>query len=151
MGLFLSLSFFFNKFIYLFTSALGLLCCVRAFSSCREWGLLFVAVRGLLIPVASLVAEHGLQARRLQQLWLADSRAQAQQLWRMGLVALRHVGSSWTRARTCVPCIGRRILNYCATRDVRLISLLNLNKPGPKFFKIFFKSTWKVFSLFYLL
>ncbi|XP_054938975.1 rho guanine nucleotide exchange factor 39 isoform X3 [Physeter macrocephalus] len=29
----------------------------------------------------------------------------------MGLVALRHVGSSQTRARTHVPCIGRRILN----------------------------------------
>ena len=43
----------------LFRSALGLRCCVRAFSSC-EGGLLFVAVRGLLIVVASLVAEHGL-------------------------------------------------------------------------------------------
>ena len=32
----------------------------RAFSSCEEWGLLFVAVRWLLIAVASLVAEHGL-------------------------------------------------------------------------------------------
>ena len=31
-----------------------------AFSSCGEWGLLFVAVRGLLIAVASLFAEHGL-------------------------------------------------------------------------------------------
>ena len=30
------------------------------FSSCSERGLLFVAVRGLLIAVASLVAEHGL-------------------------------------------------------------------------------------------
>ena len=30
------------------------------FSSCGERGLLFVAVRGLLIVVASLVAEHGL-------------------------------------------------------------------------------------------
>ena len=30
------------------------------FSSCSEWGLLFVVVRGLLIAVASLVAEHGL-------------------------------------------------------------------------------------------
>ena len=28
--------------------------------SCGEWGLLFVAVRGLLIVVASLVVEHGL-------------------------------------------------------------------------------------------
>ena len=56
---------FFNLFIYLFLAALGLPCCVRAFSSCGEQGLLFVAVRGfslqwLLIAVASLVAEHGL-------------------------------------------------------------------------------------------
>ena len=36
----------------------------------------------------------------------------------MGLVAPRHVGSSQTRARTCVPCTGRRILNHCATREV---------------------------------
>ena len=41
-------------------AALGLCCCTRAFSSCGERGLLFVAVRGLLIAVASLVAEHGL-------------------------------------------------------------------------------------------
>ena len=34
--------------------------CVRAFSSCGEQGLLFLAVRELLIAVASLVAEHGL-------------------------------------------------------------------------------------------
>ena len=33
-------------------SALGLLCCVQAFSSCSERGLLFVGVRGLLIAVA---------------------------------------------------------------------------------------------------
>ena len=52
--------FFFNKFIYLFLVALGLRCCVRAFSSCSKGGLLFDAVRGLLIVVASLVAEHGL-------------------------------------------------------------------------------------------
>ena len=34
-----------------------------------------------------------------------------------GLVALRHVGSSQTRARTHVPCLGRRILNHCTTRE----------------------------------
>ena len=38
----------------------------------------------------------------------------------MGLAAPRHVGSTWTRARTCVPCIGRRILNHCATRETHL-------------------------------
>ena len=47
-------------FIHLFLAVLGLCCCARAFSSCGEQGLLFVAVRGLLIAVASLVAEHGL-------------------------------------------------------------------------------------------
>ena len=39
---------------------LGLCCWVWAFSSCGERGLLFVVVRGLLVAVASLVAEHGL-------------------------------------------------------------------------------------------
>ena len=41
-------------------AALGLRCCAWAFSSCGEQGLLFVAVRGLLIAVASLAAEHRL-------------------------------------------------------------------------------------------
>ena len=41
-------------------AALGLHCCTWAFSSCRERGLLFVVVHGLLIAVASLVVEHGL-------------------------------------------------------------------------------------------
>ena len=41
-----------------FFSVLGLRCCMRAFSSCSEQGLLFVAVRGFLIAVASLVVGH---------------------------------------------------------------------------------------------
>ena len=45
---------------FFFLAALGLRCCARAFSSCGERVLLFVAVRGLLIAVASLAAEHGL-------------------------------------------------------------------------------------------
>ena len=49
-----------NKFIYLFLALLGLRCCVRAFSSCGEQGLLSVVVCGLLIAVASLVTEHRL-------------------------------------------------------------------------------------------
>ena len=58
-------TFFLKKiylFIYLFIflAALGLCCCVRAFSGCSERGLRFIAVCGRLIAVASLVAEHGL-------------------------------------------------------------------------------------------
>ena len=41
-------------------AALGLSCCTPAFSSCSERRLLFLAVCGLLIAVASLVPEHGL-------------------------------------------------------------------------------------------
>ena len=41
--------------------ALDLHCCVRAFSSCSERGLLFGEVLRLLSVVASLVAEHRLQ------------------------------------------------------------------------------------------
>ena len=53
----------------------------------------FITVHGLLIAVASFAAEHG-------------------------LLALRHVESSWTRDRTHVPCTGRQILNHWITRQV---------------------------------
>ena len=42
---------------------------------------------------------------------------QAQRPWLTGPAAPRHVGSSRTGARTCVPCIGRWNLNHCATRE----------------------------------
>ena len=48
-------------YFYLFLAALDHRYCARAFSSCGEWGLLFVVVRGLLITVTSLVVAHGLQ------------------------------------------------------------------------------------------
>ena len=92
---------------------LGLRFCARAFSSCGKWGPLFIAVRGPLTIAASLVEEHRLQA-------------QAQQLWLTGPAAPRHVGSSQTRARTYVPCIGRQILNHCATREA--LSLILASK-----------------------
>ena len=71
----------------------------------------------LLRSMGSRHAGFGSCGTQAQQLWLAGSRVQAQQLWCTGLVAPWHVGSSWTRARTRVPCIGRRILNHCATRE----------------------------------
>jgi len=57
---------------------------------CSEWG--------LLIAVASLGT--GSRARGFRWLWCT------------GLVALQHVGSSWTRDRTCDSCIGRWILYH---------------------------------------
>ena len=52
---------------------LGLHFCARAFSSCGEWGPLFIAVHGPLTIAASLVAGHRLQMRRLSS---CGSRAQ---------------------------------------------------------------------------
>ena len=63
--------FFFNLFLFL--AALGLRCCTRAFSGCGERGLLFFTVRGLLIAVASLVAE-GFSLQWLLLLWNMGSR-----------------------------------------------------------------------------
>ena len=56
------LSFFIYLLTYLLTylAALGLRCCMRAFSSCSEQGLLFLAVHWPLIVAASLVADHRL-------------------------------------------------------------------------------------------
>ena len=101
-----------NFYLFYFLAVQGLCCCVCAFSSCGEQGLLFVVVHGLLIAVASLVAEHGLQEHRLNSCGM-----RAQQLWCTRSAAPWHVGSSQTRARTRVPCIGRRILYHCATRE----------------------------------
>ena len=64
---------FIYLFIYLFLAVLGLRFCTRAFSSCGERGPLFIAVRGPLTIVASPVAEHRLQTRRLSS---HGSRAQ---------------------------------------------------------------------------
>ena len=94
--------------------------CVRAFSSCGEPGLLVIVLRGLLLlrSTGSRCAGFSSCGTQAQQLQLAGSRVQAQWLWRTGLVAPWHVGSSRTRNRTRVPCIGRQILIHCATREV---------------------------------
>ena len=68
--------------------------------------------------------------------------AQAQQLWLTGPAAPRHVGSSQTRARARVPCIGRQTLNHCATREA----------PGFIFlFFIFKDSLLNIYLFVYLL
>ena len=44
-------------------------------------------------------------------------------LWRMGLVALRYVASSWSMDWTHVPCICRQILVLCTIREAQRIAL----------------------------
>ena len=77
-------------FIYLFLAVLGLHCCTWSFSSCGEQELLFVAVCGFLITVASLIVEHGLQARGLQQLQHVGSVVVAHGLQSTGSVVVAH-------------------------------------------------------------
>ena len=87
----------FKKIICLFSYVeLGLHCCTWALSSCRKWGLLFVVSRPLL-AAASLVEcrlqVHGLRWQHVGSVVVAQgSRVWGQQLWSMGLVALRNCG-----------------------------------------------------------
>ena len=90
---------------------LGLRFCARAFSSCGKRGPLFIAVREPLTIAASPAAEHRLQTRRLSN---CGSRAQSLRGTR---------DTSQTRARTRVPCIGRRTLNHCATREALFLNI----------------------------
>ena len=87
--------FFKNNFIHLFLAVLGLRSCVDIFLVSASGGICLVVVCELLVAVASSAVAHGLPG-----MW-------AQPLWHLGLVALRHMESSWTRDRTHVPCIGK--------------------------------------------
>ena len=81
----------------------------------------FIAAHGLSLVAASggysLLWYAGLPLPWPHPLQSTGSRAQAQQLWRTGPVAPRHVGSSRARDRTRVPCTGRQTPNPCATRE----------------------------------
>ena len=86
-------------------AALGLCCCVQVFSSCSEQGLLFDAVRGLLIVVASPVAEH-----QLQGVWAS-------------VVVARGLSSCGSQALECR-------LSSCGTWAQLLRGMWDLPQPG---------------------
>ena len=80
------------------------------------------ALRFSLVAVHRLlIAEHRLQAHRLQQLWHTSSEVVAHRL-----SCSRHMESSWTRDQTHVSCIGRQIPNHCATKEILFISFYSL-------------------------
>ena len=85
--------------------ALGLHCCAWAFSRCSKQGLPFVAVRGLLIAVASLCC-----------------RARALGTWSSVLVACRlsSCGSQALEHR----------LSSCGTQALSLHGMWDLPRPG---------------------
>ena len=114
---YLSLNLFF-KFIYFWLHWVFVTVCrlslVVASGGCSSLRCAGFSLRWLLLLQITGSRHGGFSScgTRGQQLWLVGSRTQAQQLWRTGLVAPWHVGSSRTRARTCVPSIGKRILNH---------------------------------------
>ena len=117
--------FFFNLFnlfiywlrwVFIAARGLSLVGASGGYSSLRCVGF---SLRWLLLlqSMGSRRTDFSSCGTRAQQLWLVGSRAQAQQLWRTGLGAPRYVGSSQTRAQSCVPCTGRQTLKHCATRE----------------------------------
>ena len=75
----------FLLFTYLFLVALGLCCCAQAFTSCGEQGQL---TAGAALPC--VVAEHRLQAHRLQQLQHVGSVVAAPGLQSTGPIVVAH-------------------------------------------------------------
>ena len=96
----------------------------------RGYSLLWCA--GFSLRWLLLLWSTGSRASGLQQLWCTSLVAVACGLYSAGsvvvahglscstgLVAPRHVRSSRIRDQTHVPCVGRRILNHCTTREVQ--------------------------------
>ena len=76
--------------------------CTQALFSCREWGLLLIAVHRLLIVVVLLLWSTGSRVRGLQEL-------------QHNSVAPRHVGSSRIGDGAHVPSINRILLPWTTT------------------------------------
>ena len=95
--------FFFLIFMYLCLVVLGVRRWTQAFSRFSEWGLLSTCSAWL--PLGSTGSRH------------------------TGLAASWHVGSSGTRDRNCVPCLGRCILLHCTTGEVLQLGLTSASSP----------------------
>ena len=109
---------FINLFIYLFLAALGLHCCVRAFSSCASGGYSLLQCVGFSLWWLLLLRSAGSRRAGFSSCTTRSLEHRLSSCGAQGLVAPWHVESSRTKARTRVPCIGRRIRNHCATREV---------------------------------
>ena len=103
LALFPLFIYFFND--YLFLVSLGLHWCSWALSSCSEQGLLFLAIHGLLIVVASLATEHRLKAPVSAVVVYRPSFSSACGIF-------QNYGSNLS------PCNGRWIPIYYTTREV---------------------------------
>ena len=103
--------FIWLRWVFLAARGLYLVAASGGYSHCGAWashcgGFSCCAARALG-AWASVIAARALSSC---DLWALECR--------LSSCGARHVGSSQTRAQTCVPCTGRQILNHRATREV---------------------------------
>ena len=106
-------------------------CWTQSFKNLTDWFLLAAPGRHCRTPAVcsvacrgSSTAAPGFSLWRLPLLWSSHSTVRTLQwLGCTGFVALWLVGSSQTRDQTCVPCIGKWILNHCTSREVPGLNL----------------------------
>ena len=122
-----------NDYFYLFIYLFFIFGCVGSSFLCE--GFLQLRQAGATLHRGARASHY----RGLSHCGAQAPDAQAQQLWLTGLVAPRHVGSSQTRARTRVPCIGRQTLNHCATREAWEMTTFNGQGVFQKVMKLFCK------------
>ena len=97
---------------YLFLAVLGLHCCPWAFSSHSEWRFSLVAVHGLLLVVASLVAER----------WFSSCGARALVAWGMW-------GLPWSGIKPMSPALAGRFFFFNTTEpSVQFSSVQSLSR-----------------------
>ena len=159
-------STYIKKKIYLVLAAPSLCCCTGAAfqpqrlgfslgrSLCSKQGLCSATVPGLLTGTVSLRsawAPHwdGFSCcgtRALGCVGFSGCNMQAQQLWRMGLVAPQHGLSPWTRDQTHVPCIGKWIPIHFTAREVlsKLFLIVFL------YFKVMDQTYLKKYKFFFI-
>ena len=112
---------FLLKRLFIFGCAGSLLLC-GLFSRCVEQGLLSSC--SALTSCCDGFSRY--RACALGHVGFSGCGMCAQWLWRRGLAAPWHVGSSWIRDRTCVPCFGRQIFYPRATRETYSSLFLSL-------------------------
>ena len=117
--------FWCGPFIYSFVAVLRLWCCAGFSLVATSEGSSWLWCAGFSLRWLLLLQSMGFRARGLQELWC------------MGLVALRHVGSSQIRDQTPVSCIGRQILYHWATREASFSLIIYV------VFSFFIPSLWR--------
>ena len=129
-------------------AASGLCCwvgflCLRPVGSTLDYSV-FIAVQ----LFSAVLALHCRASHSGFSLWGVQALgAQAQWLWGGDLVALQHVGSSWTRDWAPAPCIGRQVLNHWITRKAPIEVLMSFSFPFIFCFFIFLPFTLLLMNL----